>query len=81
MKKIIFIFGFILITLFSSCKKTFTCECNQFYNGADTSWVALHGVREFELRKKEDAVNECDKLDGITQVFGTEEYGLNCELK
>lgn len=81
MKRILFVGGLVAAFLLVSCKKTYVCVCTEFYNGADTSWTDVRGEREFEYRKEKDAAAECDKLDGETQTYMTEEYGLNCELK
>jgi len=81
MKKIIFTAGILSILILMSCKKNYTCVCTDFYNGADTTWTKLRGERDIETRKEKDAVAECDELDGDTQVYLTESYGLNCELK
>lgn len=81
MKRIVLVSGIAALVLLTSCKKTYVCICTEFYNGADTSWTDVRGEREFEYRKEKDAAAECDKLDGQTQTYLTESYGLNCELK
>lgn len=81
MKKLLFVCSIASVAFLFSCKKTHVCVCTEFYNGSDTSWTEVRGEREFEYRKEKNAVEECDKLDGETQTYLTEEYGLNCELK
>lgn len=80
MKGIVFILCLGCV-VFSSCKKTFVCECVEFYNGTNSSWTKIRGEQEFEYRKEEKAIEACNELDAETQYFYDEEYGLNCELK
>ncbi len=75
-------FSLLVAILFSfGCKKEYTCECVDYYTGADTSWTNVKGERDFLVKKEEEAVAQCDELDGTPQIYYTEEYGLDCELK
>lgn len=73
------IVGFAL--LLSSCKKTYTCECHEYFNGTDTSWTALYGDQEITSRKEDAAQTTCKGMQGEPQTWNGNEYGLNCQLK
>ena len=65
----------------SGCKKIYTCECTEFFNGTDTSWTKDRGSLELEYKKEEDASAACDAQDAETQNFVGNEYGMDCTLK
>lgn len=73
------IVGFLLVL--SSCKKTYTCVCNEYFNGIDTSWAALYGEQEITSRKEDAAQTTCKGMQGEPQIWNGNEYGLNCQLK
>lgn len=64
----------------SACKRDYSCECTEYYEGADTSWSKFHADTVLTYKKKE--VDEaCDALDGEKQTYFTESYWLDCEVK
>lgn len=70
MKK--FLFAFILVgtlATFSSCKKTYTCECITSYSG--TGAPATTSTSTFTYTDtKTKAGDSCDKLDATSTTVG-----------
>ncbi|MBK6524484.1 MAG: hypothetical protein IPG07_02425 [Crocinitomicaceae bacterium] len=77
MKRIVLVSGIAALVLLTSCKSMSVFALNSIM----VLTQLAGGERQFEYRKEKDAAAECDKLDGQTQTYLTESYGLNCELK
>ena len=78
--KIIIITGIIVCSSLVSCKKDYTCECNEYYEGASTTWNKYYGETIINATEKK-AEQECNDMEGEPQTVATETYWLDCELK
>jgi len=72
--------GGLFLLMLISCKKDYTCECTEYYEGASSSWSKFYADTVITYSHKK-AIEACDALDGIPQTVSTETYWLDCELK
>jgi hypothetical protein len=79
MKKII-ILVFAMGCVFTSCNKSYTCNCTESYDGANESY-SNETKEEIEGLKKTEAEQKCAEGNVGPQNMLGETWGISCELK
>ena len=66
--------------IFFSCKKQFTCECVETYDGKNEQWTKTK-EQVFDKMSQKDAEIKCDGFDQEPQVIFEETLYFECGLK
>jgi hypothetical protein len=82
MKKVILISS-IAISIFSSCRKDYTCECSVSSNGV--SVTSNESKYQIKNSTEDDATNECDKMSAyfegtVRALYPDDLVSASCKL-
>jgi len=79
--KILFFFAFVVIAGFSSCLKSYTCECKTTYYTGFMADSVKTMTAQFNGSRKPPVIHECDNLEDSTRNADGNGWVTNCDIK